>query len=491
MKTLPPRFLIICFDALRPDMVSRETMPNLHRFASEGVSCTRHRAVFPSETRVNQASLVTGCYPQRHGIVGNKFFDPIASPGKLFNTGDETQLQLGDQRLGGNLVEVPVLCELLAEHGLSLATLSSGTPGGARMLNHKAESLGAFRFALHRPDASLPRETVLEMQKQLGPVPEHQIPSLDWLTYSNNAYLNFIEPELHPDVCILWFCEPDNSYHFRGLGSPENLEALHQADLEFGRILDWHRSRKKDQDLQIITLSDHGQLTVCGETINLKEGLEEAGLSVGEPPGNGVDVALTVDSAGGIYVRDSDPELIRFIVDWLQHQPWCGPVLTRTGEHSLKLEMVGLDHPRAPDIALVLKSNDSENEHGILGGCMNNSSFYPVGGGIHGGLHALELQSWMAARGNCFQSGHRSELSSGIVDILPTILHLLDVPVPDHVQGRVLQEIFSESSEISFPEMNIVTHERKGSGNYLARLKVTEVGKHFYLEEGWVDESLK
>ena len=67
----------------------------------------------------------------------------------------------------------------------------------------------------------------------------------------------------------------------------------------------------------------------------------------------------------------------------------------------------------------------------------------------------------------------------------------MDVPVPDHVQGRVLQEIFSESSEISFPEMNIVTHERKGSGNYLARLKVTEVAKHFYLEEGWVDESLK
>ena len=72
--------------------------------------------------------------------------------------------------------------------------------------------------------------------------------------------LNFIEPELHPDVCILWFCEPDNSYHFRGLGSPENLEALHHADLEFGRILDRHRSWNKDQYLQIITLSDHGQL---------------------------------------------------------------------------------------------------------------------------------------------------------------------------------------------------------------------------------------
>ena len=93
----------------------------------------------------------------------------------------------------GKLVDVPVLGELLADHDLSLATLSSGTPGGARMLNHKAESLGTFRFALHRPDASVPRNEIAEMQEKLGPVPEHQIPSLEWLTYSANAYLNYIE----------------------------------------------------------------------------------------------------------------------------------------------------------------------------------------------------------------------------------------------------------------------------------------------------------
>ncbi len=110
--------------------------------------------------------------------------------------------------------------------------------------------------------------------------------------------------------------------------------------------------------------------------------------------GKDVDAAVAVDSAGGIYVRDSDPILIGRIVEWLQQQPWCGPVLTRNGEKSLKLEMAGLDHPRAPDIALVLKSNDSENEYGIRGGCMNNSTFYPVGGGLHGGLNALELKSW-------------------------------------------------------------------------------------------------
>ena len=122
---------------------------------------------------------------------------------------------------------------------------------------------------------------------------------------------------------------------------------------------------------------------------------------------------------------------------------------------------------------------------------MNNSSFYPVGGGLHGGLNALELQSWMAARGSCFQNESQSKLSSGIVDILPTILHLLDVPVPEHVQGRVLHEIISESSECSIPEMKRVTHEAHGAGDYQAKLEVTELGEHFYLEQGWVEEGLK
>ena len=145
------RVLIISFDALRPDMVTPELMPNLCRFASEGTRFPEARSSFPTETRVNQTSLVTGCYPERHGIVGNRFQDAVASPGKLFNTGDETQLAEGDRRLGGKLVDVPVLGELLDAQGLSYAVISAGTPGGTRMLNHKAESLGGEMHAFNRP----------------------------------------------------------------------------------------------------------------------------------------------------------------------------------------------------------------------------------------------------------------------------------------------------------------------------------------------------
>src|SRR3546814_4145584 len=77
--------------ALRPDMATPALMPNLTGFAGGGARLPHSRSTFPTETRVNQTALITGARPTRHGIVGNKFLDAVASPGKLFNTGDENQ----------------------------------------------------------------------------------------------------------------------------------------------------------------------------------------------------------------------------------------------------------------------------------------------------------------------------------------------------------------------------------------------------------------
>ena len=436
------RVLIVVFDALRPDMVSAELMPNLTAFAEQGVKFNGSRSVFPSETRVNQTTLITGCQPGRHGIVGNKFVEFTASPDRLFNTGDEDQLRLGNQRLNGTLLGVPSLGELLAEHGLRLATLSAGTPGGGRILNHRAETTNGLRFAMHRPDAAYPAGINDELTKRVGPIPPHHIPSLDWLSWATDAWLNYIEPEIKPDVGILWFCEPDNSYHYCGIGSPDNLAAIRHADEQFGRIL---ATISADQ-LQIITLSDHGQIAVTGESLNLSAQLVDAGFSVGSVPGKNADVALALDSAGGIFVRDNDAHLINRLIDWLQQQPWCG--VLSLPDHHAKADGIAshtafaINGSRAPDIGIVLTANDAEGPWGWSGTTVHDAS-YPAGGGIHGGLHPKELHNWLALAGSAFSQQCNVDTAAGIIDIMPTVLDLLDVPIPDHVQGRVLLEAYA------------------------------------------------
>ena len=55
--------LIAVFDGLQPAQVIPELMPNLASLAAQGITFTNHHPVYPSVTRVNVSSVVTGRYP--------------------------------------------------------------------------------------------------------------------------------------------------------------------------------------------------------------------------------------------------------------------------------------------------------------------------------------------------------------------------------------------------------------------------------------------
>ncbi|MGB7299713.1 MAG: nucleotide pyrophosphatase/phosphodiesterase family protein [Burkholderiaceae bacterium] len=485
------RVLMVVFDALRPDMVSEQLMPNLARFANNGVRYTRSRCVFPSETRVNQSSLITGCYPGRHGIVANQFVEPTASPEQLFNTGNEDILREGDKRLNGKLLLVPSLGERLAAQQLQLATISSGTPGGGRILNHRAEQTGGFRLAMHRPDATTPPEAMPAIEQRIGAIPKADIPSLSWLRWATDAWMQYVESDVRWDVGIVWFCEPDSSYHYCGIGSPENLGAIAAADAEFGRLLDFYASAIEAGELQVITLSDHGQLGVTGEPVDIATCLQAAGLSTGPVPGPNVDVAISVDSAGGIFCRDHDPELIARVVDCLAAQPWCGVVATanpNANPMGISLRDLRLDGSRAPDVAVVLSAGDEPGPHDWPG-TSRHDAHYPIGGGIHGGLHPIELHNWMAMGGKRFRGNVLIDAPAGIVDVLPTVMALVgggdDGLTDDGIDGRVLTEALSENAVDLVGVTQLIAARKKSTrrvGFERPQLAVTHFDTAYYLD---------
>ena len=63
--------LIVVFDGLQSSQVTPELMPNLAGFVTNGVRFTNHHPVYPTVTRVNAASMVTGRSPGGHGIAAN------------------------------------------------------------------------------------------------------------------------------------------------------------------------------------------------------------------------------------------------------------------------------------------------------------------------------------------------------------------------------------------------------------------------------------
>lgn len=68
--------LLISLDGVRADFLNRHLTPTLTSFINSGVSPPYMLPSFPSVTFPNHWTIVTGLYPENHGIVGNSFFDP-------------------------------------------------------------------------------------------------------------------------------------------------------------------------------------------------------------------------------------------------------------------------------------------------------------------------------------------------------------------------------------------------------------------------------
>lgn len=438
------RVVIFVFDGLRPDMVTPMSMPNLHRFGQAGTRCAGSRVAFPTETRVNQASLVTGCWPHRHGVVGNRFMDAAAAGGTLINSGDEDELRAASEALNGNLLDMPSLGEVLGRNGMSLAVAGSGTAGGTRILHHRAEHYGHFRLSLYRPDAASCPAAVEKLKAKLGPIPAASMPAIKRTTYLVDTFLEFIVPELAPDVALLWSFEPDISYHYSGLGTDDNLAALSHVDAEFGRLLAWRDGLPAGERPTVVTLSDHGHISIEGEPLDIGAKMAEAGFSVGKSLDENVDAAFFCQRAGGIYVRDHEPSLTQQLAEWLVNEPWCELVFTERVPGTLRLSDAAIAHPRAPDIAFVTRSHDGENVAGFPGRCAHDAPGLARDGGLHGGLHARELSNWCAFQGPNIATYRVIDTPSGIVDVFPTVLHLLGLASPESVDGRVLGEILAD-----------------------------------------------
>jgi len=156
---------------------------------------------------------------------------------------------------------------------------------------------------------------------------------------------------------------------------------------------------------------------------------------------------------------------------------------------TLARSLVLNDHARTGDIVYVMRTDEASDVHGIIGGCYDDSHV-PVGGGTHGGLSQYELHNVCVACGPAWQQGSTSLVPSGTVDLLPTLLHILDYSIPPRVEGRILYEALAQSHAVHPSSIESQTYSAEtvtAAGLYRQHLTTTRVGTTVYLERGWVE----
>ncbi|HEY4200223.1 MAG TPA: alkaline phosphatase family protein [Devosiaceae bacterium] len=476
------RFLILVLDGLRPDLVTREIMPNLSAFRDQAAVLENSRSQFPTHTRVNKTSLATGSTPHHHGVHFNKIFDASVIDDQLFDIGDYEQVA----RLGRpEIVLAPTIGAVLAPAGKRFALVHCGATGAPGLLNYKADVYGHEHLSLAGYEYSTPL-LAAKVEAALGDMPSAAGISPARSRFAFQAFTDVIHPDLQPDVTVIWSDEPDKSLHVDGLGGPVSRTALAHADALVGEAVAWWRAHEKE-GYNLIILSDHGHIETS-DAISLDRMFAQSNLPVTTDPAK-PGALLLPWSSGGIYLRGQSEAVLADIVAWMQQQPWCGHLFTSgdaaTGPipGTLSTSLVSVDHPRAPDLFFVLRRTDGDGVDKLYGNCLNAGDKGPAGS-THGGLHREELSTVTFAAGPDFRANYRSQMVGGMIDIFPTLLHRFGIAQPETMVGRPLDiTVDGVAPADALPAVEQFT---AANGGYVQHLSVRRLARRQVPEHAWL-----
>ena len=116
--------MVVVWDGMRPDFVTREFTPTLDAMARRGVFFRNHHSSYVSSTEVNGAALATGMYPKDNGILANVEHRPELSWLGSFGTENLDAIRRGDLLTDGHYLEADTVPEILQRAGF--ATIIAG-----------------------------------------------------------------------------------------------------------------------------------------------------------------------------------------------------------------------------------------------------------------------------------------------------------------------------------------------------------------------------
>jgi arylsulfatase A-like enzyme len=502
------RRLVIVFvvDGLRPDSITPEDTPTLHRLRAEGVAFADSHAVFPTVTRVNAAALSTGAQPGTSGLLGNRLYVPAIDPTRAVDTGDYRNLLALHRATGGRLLMVPTLAERLHARGLRLVGVSSGSTGSALLLNPKAtEGVGAVVNGYFDPGKTVayPAPVSEAILSKFGPAPPKAAGGARYdaaVAWTQRVLREYVLPELQPDVVINWLTEPDHSQHQVGVGSPDARAALRHDDAEIARVLESLEGLGLAGQTDVLVASDHGFSTNTGG-VDVVRALIDAGLKAAA---DSRDVVLASSGqAVALHVEGRDADRIARLARLIQSQDWGGVVFTAGGAPgdwqgaaagTFSLELIhAASSERGADLVATFPWTSAPNAHGVAG-----TDLACVSGGAklyasdHGSMSPWNVRNTLFAWGPRFKRRTTVRVAAGNVDVTPTVLALLGVDQAAGasgegavaLDGRVLSEALEggPDPERVTQETRVLTTE---AGVYRAAIQLSEVDGRRYVDKSW------
>ncbi|XP_051500972.1 ectonucleotide pyrophosphatase/phosphodiesterase family member 1-like isoform X2 [Myxocyprinus asiaticus] len=216
-----PPLLLLSLDGFRAGYMTAYSsmLPVINKLRKCGTSTPYMRPAYPTKTFPNHYTIVTGLYPESHGIVDNKMYDVTRNASFSLKV---------EEKFNPSWYQGEPVWLTAMKHKLKTATFF--WPGSDVKVN------GKYPNFWKKYDRNIPfEERVAEIFKWLH-LPEGK----------------------RPDFYTLYFEEPDSAGHRFGPMSSQVIEALLNVDRLIGLLLEGLKERQLDKCVNLILLSDHG-----------------------------------------------------------------------------------------------------------------------------------------------------------------------------------------------------------------------------------------
>lgn len=270
-----PAVLMISVDGMRPDYVTHADehglkIPTLRRLMHDGTYAEGVTGVFPTVTYPSHTTLVTGVWPDEHGIVNNQRFDPERKM-------DGAWYWYEDQ------IKVQTLWSAAHTAGLSTASVGWPVTTGARDIDFLIPEY--WRSSVSKPTnsddrllmnaLSRPANELQRIALRVGkPYMEGNDTSVDGDEIKTLYALDILKQH-KPRLMTVHLSSLDEEQHMHGPFSPEANMDLERLDGMVSRLAD--QERANDPAAVVVIVSDHGFADV-DHLVNLGQVFVEAGL---------------------------------------------------------------------------------------------------------------------------------------------------------------------------------------------------------------------
>lgn len=227
-QTPRPYVVLVSLDGFRYDYAERYHAEHLLALGKAGAAAEAMIPSFPTVTFPNHISLVTGQYPEHHGIVGNSFWDPAM----------KQSYAMGQAATESAFYHFKPLWVVAEEQHVKAAAMFWPTSDA------EIDGIRPTYWSLY--DGRFGNE------QRVAKV-------LDWLK---------LPEEQRPHMITLYFSDVDSAGHSSGPDSTRTEEAVKRVDGLIGEL--WDGIKTLPIPVNLIVVSDHGMQTAAG-SVNLSD----------------------------------------------------------------------------------------------------------------------------------------------------------------------------------------------------------------------------